>query len=360
MDEEIELLKKDGINTSVVSNTWYQDDYKNLYESTNGVFVDIYSNFADALLKLADLIGEITSDGEWVILKHGYKYVKLTDDKDQDGDGLSTEYELGEKQEIDLTWMIKAQLANNGVPFEMYDGKTSVTVYNAKSDPTMADTDGDGINDDEDTAPWTKGDKDGYLGTLLLISCGEASATSVAFGADSGHAFLVYTSNINDNLDIGGFNKVLIKDDGEWKYNTESLDGSEYGISKGRSVTFGANGIADWITDDNSWGAFSSTINVEVSKYDNGVTYSPNAGISKKVTHVDVEKLMSYFDSVSSKKYSPITNQCAHIATGAWEKLFGIKYDPIGLNTPKAIKAAIEKDGGKSINLDSYIFEELS
>ena len=38
MEEEIELLKKDGIITSVVTSSSRKGDYQILYESTGGIF----------------------------------------------------------------------------------------------------------------------------------------------------------------------------------------------------------------------------------------------------------------------------------------------------------------------------------
>lgn len=52
---------------------------------------------------MADLIGKKTSDGTWVILRQGYSYVRLTDEPDQDEDGLPTTHELGDTTEFNLS-----------------------------------------------------------------------------------------------------------------------------------------------------------------------------------------------------------------------------------------------------------------
>ena len=215
MEEEINLLKEDGIITSVVTSSSYQDEYENLYETTGGIFANISSSsFSSSLLQLADLIGETTSDGTWVILKHGYRYVRLSDKTDQDGDGLSTTYELGNKEELDLTVLIKLGLAMHGVPFSVYDGKTSITVYDAISDPTQEDTDGDGINDKEDDAPWEKGYADGRIGEIKMLAVEGDGACTVAmdylFGsANTGHSFLIYTSHVKDSFDVSNWNYYI-------------------------------------------------------------------------------------------------------------------------------------------------------
>ena len=366
MSQEIGLLVADEINVSVVSPTNLASTYSDLYTKTGGMHANIYGDFSAELLKLADLIGEETSDGEWVILKRGFRYVKLPalpeagSTVDTDEDGITDYIELGSTEIINLTQFIKAQLAIKGVPFEAYYGKTTITVYNSIADPTLYDTDNDGINDCEDTAPWKKGDKNGYIGTLTLLSCEGDSVASIPFGGSTGHAFLIYTSSVKDTLDTSGFNRVMHKNDGVWKYSGE-YGCSTYGLELGKSISIGANGIDDWIDEcDNDYGAYCATINVEVWKYSNGVSYQPNSGITQKVTQVDLEKLLKYFASESKKNYSPFSHQCAHVATGAWDKLYNQKFDPIGMNTPKAIKNAIEKAGGTTINLDSYNFQALS
>ncbi len=162
MEAEAQLLRESGINTSIVCTSYDRSVYETVYTTTGGIYANIYGNFSEELLKLADLIGEETSDGEWVILKHGLRYVKLpalpTPDStnDTDEDGLIDYVELGKKITYDLTTFIKAQLANNGVPFEVYDGKTSIDVYDSIADPTLYDTDGDGICDLYDSEPWNK------------------------------------------------------------------------------------------------------------------------------------------------------------------------------------------------------------
>ncbi len=364
MDEEIQLLKLDGINVSVVTSSGLESTYRNLYTQTGGMFADVYGNFSTELLKLADLIGEETSDGEWVILKHGFRYIKLPSlpeegsTVDTDEDGISDYVELGSPETIDLTTFIKAQLAIKGVPFSAYSGKTTITVYDSVADPTLYDTDDDGIVDKDDTAPWEKGDKDGYIGSLTLLSCEGASTVEIALGdKNTGHAFLIYTSDVKEELNTSDFNRVIYCDGGTW------MSSDEYGCEKvkiepGNSISLGANGINDWIEEcDNKYGAYCATINVEVYKNSYGVSYQPNSGMTKKVTQSDLEKLINYFASESNKNYSPYTHQCAHVATGAWDKLYRQKIDPIGMNTPKSVKNAIQKLGGKTINLDDFSFQ---
>ena len=157
MDEMTGMFSEAGIVTSVISGDEYESNYHNLYSTTNGVFGNIYGDFSSALLKLADNIGEIVNDGIWVILSD-YQHMKLnaaeiSDNSDSDEDGLSDYEELGTAVKKDLTPFIKTVLSGYGVPYECYKGKTSVTVYQYKSNPILSDSDFDGIPDGRDTKP---------------------------------------------------------------------------------------------------------------------------------------------------------------------------------------------------------------
>jgi hypothetical protein len=151
MDEMTNLLKEDGIITSVVAPTYFESVYHNLYTLTNGVFADIYGNFADVLLTLADKIGEETSEGTWVLLKD-FQYIKLTG-PDTDNDGLSDTTELGVEEQLDITRLIEIMCIALNVPYELYVGPSTISVYNYTTNPILPDTDFDGINDGADSQP---------------------------------------------------------------------------------------------------------------------------------------------------------------------------------------------------------------
>ncbi|MDD5934663.1 MAG: cellulose binding domain-containing protein [Clostridiales bacterium] len=151
MAEEISLLQKDGIVTSVITSTGYQKAYKDLVNDTNGIYANIRGDFYLELLKLAEKIGEDTNKGEWVILDD-YQAVRLNDpaddpDGDTDDDGVKDYDELGTKTTVNLNALIKAYLKRSGLPEEEYKGKTTIEVYNYISNPVMVDTDFDGISD---------------------------------------------------------------------------------------------------------------------------------------------------------------------------------------------------------------------
>lgn len=383
--EEAALLKSDGIVTSVVTKTAYQNTYRTLYEMTGGIYADISnSSFSTSLMSLADLIGEKTSDGTWVILKHGYRYVKLDEmpdpesTKDQDGDGLTDYEELGQAEVIDLTPMIAFTLKIHGISLEQYHGQTSITVYNAVSDPTMDDTDDDGIKDAEDTAPWTKGLKDGIIGKLMLISCYNTEDS----GWTSGHAFFAYQSYVKDSID---FSKLAAgwsrKDSSEsWSASNIQRDlppASNYSVKVNEYLTIG-NGALDggfWSgsggdlsgsngsiddsvgsdggSSDNSSGtggeANGVSYNMEIYK---GYSYLKNTYLEEEITEEKLEKLISYCGKEAVCYWSPFHN-CATVANEAWNLISDTKVSAYSsdfmlgkIATPKGFKINLRTISG--------------
>lgn len=356
MDEEIALLTRDGINTSVVTSTSYQSTYAPLYEATGGIFANISSSsFSSSLLALADLIGEQTSNGTWAILKHGYKYVKLTDEADQDGDGLSTSYELGTTEEVDLSLLIKAQLALHGVPYESYSGKTSITMYNAKSDPTKADTDDDGINDKDDTAPWSTGLKGGVVGTLSIVSC--YTDQSGNGGWSKGHSFLVFNSYVKDRFD---FSKLVAG----CETSTGSMadlavvdpPSNDFAVTPGSYMSLGGFQSGFVLFQSSSGEGNGVYYNYEFYSYNKrGVTYLENAYLTKDVTYSQMHKLESYCSQDSVNLWSAGHN-CSTIACDSWNHLYDTGLTAKGLagwglfDTPTALKNSILKQSGSQTN----------
>ncbi len=286
MDEEIDLLCEDGINVSVVTTSGLASTYSNLYTQTGGMYADIYGDFSAELLKLADLIGEETADGEWVILKHGFRYVKLPalpeagSTVDTDEDGINDYKELGSTEVIDLTPFIKAQLAIKGVPFEAYYGKTSIVVYDSIADPTVFDTDRDGFKDSVDPTPWRASafaDMDSYIDckyrnkpsvTMLVKQCipGEKTAVNFSGGDLVGHSFILLSDGTGEKVYRGFYPSY----DGT-KY-TDYLDYTMNNIyTRGMASTKGV------VYDDSSHEyniAYSTLISNE--QYNNIVEYISN------------------------------------------------------------------------------------
>lgn len=310
MEEEIERLQADGIVTSVVSRTSAQGTYQNLYETTGGIFADISnSSFSTSLMALADMIGERTSDGEWVILKHGYKYIKLTDEEDQDEDGIPTIEELGVAEEIDLTPLIAWFLSQNGVPISDYAGQRTVTVYNGPSNPDCADSDSDGIMDPEDTAPWTTGLSGGIVGGLKICSyLDNPEASSASF---AGHAYLGYTNYISSTLHLYGM-EVTSADTTAKRRNYEGESPSDHTVwvASGDFISLGS--WADFVPKK-CRGCF---INQEKFLFEDRAVHGQTS-LARYITYSQLEKLQS-----SSKKYSDwdyLTN-CSYFASKVWNE----------------------------------------
>lgn len=146
MEEEIELLKKDNISTSVITNSSAKGYFTSLYTETNGIIADIDGNFSEILQPLIEKMATISNDGVWIRLSNG-SIVKLDKDPalgdysvDTDGDGVPDLLEL--TKEVSVGY------------FDYNTHKTVTYKYwTFYSNPTKKDTDGDGLNDETDAFP---------------------------------------------------------------------------------------------------------------------------------------------------------------------------------------------------------------
>lgn len=144
MQQMIGDLNRSGISTSVVTNSYFFDDYEELTTQTNGELCDIHDSFIDSLTPLMDKIGTTAQEGCWIRLSNGC-VVNLMEEPakggkaDTDGDGIADVDELGEI--IDVNY--KDDAGNN----------CSYKAYTFKSNPALADSDGDGYLDAEDANP---------------------------------------------------------------------------------------------------------------------------------------------------------------------------------------------------------------
>lgn len=109
----------------------------------------------------------MTSQGDYVFGDKTYEEVQNY--TDVDGDALANGAEIS---------------------LHMYNGEMVVKVI---SSPVMLDTDSDGINDADDTAPLTRGLKGGVIGQLKHVARHKDEANFL-----DGHAFLVFTSYVDD------------------------------------------------------------------------------------------------------------------------------------------------------------------
>lgn len=340
MEEEIKLLSDCDITTSVVSKMSYEETYKSLYESKKGIFADIDGDFSNNLLSIADVIGEKTADGEWVILKHGYRFVKLEADGNSDDDGLSDIEELGEKEEIEITSQIQFLLKAQD-PESNYDINTKIIVYNAKSDPTKTDTDGDGISDAEDTAPWTVGLEGGVIGAIKIMSSVDYCQIK---GWNTGrHAWLVYQTYIDDILDMqcGIFVKELTSEKMEYE------DCTQIPCESGDIIGIGTREAAYDAKKDGIYINYDILIPIEVWKECYTLTHT--------VTSSQLQKLISY--SRKNDNWGCIFN-CSNFASHAWNSMFddslkSYGYPITAIHTPQILGMNMKERNGFETN-DGY------
>ncbi len=135
MEEEIQKLTDDSIFVSVITGSGYKTYYEDLFSKTEGIYADIYGNFAQELDKLKEHIARNVNDGTWIYLSDLTSAIKLDKDPllgdltiDTDKDGIPDLKELNTYSKDKNYW----------------------TYY---SNPAIADTDNDGINDKEDLRP---------------------------------------------------------------------------------------------------------------------------------------------------------------------------------------------------------------
>ena len=151
MDEMSRRLVDSGIITSVIAAS--ESTYEILTEPSGGLYGNIYEDFSKVLLLLANMVGEATNTGgEWVFLSD-FQAVKLSDTlenaetNDTDHDGYSDARELGVSKEVDMSDQIELLLRKNSIPADSYTGKKTLLVWDYVSNPTLLDTDFDGISD---------------------------------------------------------------------------------------------------------------------------------------------------------------------------------------------------------------------
>lgn len=157
MDDMVELLLKDKINTSVITEQQYKSAYENLYATTGGIYADIKGNFKNELLGIANKIIDITNDGEWIALNGLTPLIVKLDAKpvegssvDTDNDGLSDVEELGSTKPVRkynaVDYISKLNHMSVSLKPEKLE-KWDIYVYNYNSNPAKEDTDGDGLLD---------------------------------------------------------------------------------------------------------------------------------------------------------------------------------------------------------------------
>lgn len=160
MDAEIELLKNAGVNCYVVSSAADKEAYHSLYSKTDGLWADITGNFQNTLSNISDKIGtQIVGEGYWIYLQGPVPVPIRLDAKPEEGsevdtdkDGIPDVIELegaAPTGTIDLDALIE-QISKGAITGTTYG---TVNMYRYNSNPTAKDTDFDGTDDAQDSAP---------------------------------------------------------------------------------------------------------------------------------------------------------------------------------------------------------------
>jgi hypothetical protein len=170
MNEEINLLKKDGITVYVITTEQlskgndpqggYDEGYEDLYTKTGGEYANIYQDFSTVLGNISKKISNIVNDGSWILLSD-LSLVKLDKDPnlrdseiDTDKDGIIDIKELTNKINILISpdkYIEAWSFNSNPVKIDTdEDGLNDKEEMLNNTDPTNVDTDGDGLTDGEE------------------------------------------------------------------------------------------------------------------------------------------------------------------------------------------------------------------
>ncbi|MBR3515956.1 MAG: cellulose binding domain-containing protein [Lachnospiraceae bacterium] len=252
---------------------------------------------------------------------------------------------------------------NNNV-IAYFDGIYIVLI---NSDPTLKDSDGDGIIDyycdysyseesskyDMDNAPLEKGillNNECFIGTITIVSCSNRI----------GHGFLVYHSFIEDTLRFSGFTGGFTY--GDWVYTTEK----DYDIYPQEYVAIGNSARAGMTGPSHI-----SEIGIEVgptlagiyynrefaNEYNNYINnqgnadfeqyYDQNYAYTRFINSDQMDKIIDHLNC--NNYYNLVLNNCVIVAAGSWNYAFGHEFNINVL--PLSLKEEIAKKE------DSYIFD---
>ncbi len=294
--------------------------------------------------------------------------------------------------------------------FSLLKDMAESIIIQVNSDPSCKDSDGDGINDYDETNGVTytspngvkykydgalleKGLANGIIGKLTIVSDNESQAKFW-----NGHAFLLYESFINDTLDLSGFAKGFnYTEDGDEniKNNWNETDVGKYKISPNRIISIGnyasnSNDLADLlgmsgsgssggvnIGQSSSEGAasgihFNMELRLIYSSEDGSAdgpyvrSYGNNSAFCKDISKDQMHDMLEYCNGVNH--YSFVGNNCAEIVGKAWDNAFDDDIDFriwTSTPTPAALKKSINKlDGHFTISFHddawlNYINQEV-
>ncbi len=282
------------------------------------------------------------------------------------------------------------------------------------SDPSCNDSDGDGILDYDETYgvvyddpsgnkyeyegdPLNKGLAGGITGELIIISYNDSK------WPDGGHSFLIYQSYINDKLDFTNFEAGYIYNKNNSNDHWVSVSPQKYDVTPGKYVTignfnYGGNGpsggsgfVGGSSGSESSGGGGSSSgssgasssgssntnsssgssngnsngatagvhFNIEFNViYDEDFDYNDNKAIDRGITSEQLQIVIKYF--AEHNWYDLFTNNCAELASSAWNKAFNDNIDAKAIAwLPSKLKKSIGKrEGSYTIDFDNELWSE--
>ena len=198
MEAEIELLKNAGVTCAVVSPSYEQSTYYDLYNATDGIWADIYGDFYTELMALAEKIGsDIVGDGYWIYLDGPVPVPVRLDEEPTAGSTVDTDkdgiYDIDELEGIAPTGSIDLDELLTKVSGGVITGTDygTVMMYKYKSSPVAEDTDFDGLCDLDDEQAKTNV----FSGTLKMSETSPTIKYTVDF-----RDFFVSSSKFNAEL----------------------------------------------------------------------------------------------------------------------------------------------------------------
>lgn len=122
--------------------------------------IDVFQNINHPNLPLSEELDVVYLD-DFQIIKLT-KSIEEADTNDSDGDGLTDKEELGTQIQRNMYPYIKLLLERYKINPKKYTGKTTINVWDYESDPTLIDTDYDGIPDGQIDYDGTQVERDRY------------------------------------------------------------------------------------------------------------------------------------------------------------------------------------------------------
>lgn len=375
-----------GIYSEILPKGWYykdlnyQKDVGTAINNNNGLFIELDENTLHSIISnFNENLSPVRPVYE-ILLPTNWKKITLsgelspTNNIDTDGDFLT------DWQEVDTSRLIWNENGSFEIPtLSVVDIVSTMSRYqDAKynylfekapkqrflpiiSDPTMKDSDNDGISDYDETAgvsytapdgkvndykgePLKKGLANGITGRLTLISCHDGKKPCI-----DGHAFFIYTSYINDALDFSTFSYGWSRIDNTESWSAENIQEdvptqANYNINIEESVTMGLGALDKSTMSSSTKNGFN--YNMEVYKHfdkEYGYSYDTNAYIYQDIKENELYKLINYCTDNSENYWNPIHN-CSSLACKTWNFIsknkvhshnifyfFGIPSTPKGL-----------------------------